>query len=652
MKSQEPSSSKSTERSVPDHFERFDIQIENLGETYRARLLKSVVGSRSPVTIQPGQLDLDAPPRGDSATTTRDVRRQKIERDDLRRLGEGLFQAVFSGDIGGAFRKSVERVRNSGCGLRIRIFLDDAPELATLPWEALWDPTERVFLADAPDLPVVRALEVPAETPTLKPLQAPLRLLALLPEPRGEQKLSSEAEWEQIQKDLVPLAEQDALLAESLKPPTLEALGRRIDQEPCHVLHIVAHGRPGDPGSGGLLKLEDAKGNSDRTTGLELARAFEGREAPRLVVLNACHGARSDINDAFDGMAQHLLSRGIPAVIAMRTAISDAAAVDFATALYRELALGHTIEAALVQARRGLSLGKHRAEWATPVLYLRGENVRVFALDGRPSTVSSPPAQSAGFPPRKVFGSIAAIALLGLVFWFMKGDQPVPGPCPSFPEFQDLEFVEIGAGVVDLGEKKIIVDRAFCISTKEVSRRDWQKITGEELPRQEWPKDWPMTDRTPEAAGDFLDRLAARDPDAIYRLPTRDEWRLAARAGTTSEYFFGDEPNQLYLYGNCSNFLGKDKSDGPAPVGSYEPNAWGLYGVHGNVAEWVLWPEEEGSPINEKGKLRAFRLGGSFRNKPENCTSSSGGPVIAVAYDDTGFRIVREIEKAAIEVEP
>jgi hypothetical protein len=645
MKSQEPSSSKSTERSVPDRFERFDLQIENLGEIYRAHLLESVVGSRSPVTIRPEQLDFDALPRGDTATATRDVGRQTIERDDLRRLGEGLFRAVFVGAIGEAFRKSVERVRNSGRGLRIRIFLDAAPELATLPWEALWDPTERVFLADAPDLPVVRALKVPAETPTLKPLQAPLRLLALLPEPRGEQKLSSQSEWDQIQKDLAPLAEQGALLAERLKPPTLEALGQRIDQNPCHVLHIVAHGGPGNRGSGGLLKLEDSVGCTDPTSGLELARAFERREAPRLVVLNACHGARAGMNDAFDGMAQHLLSRGIPAVIAMRAAISDAAAVDFATALYRELALGHSIEAAMVQARRGLSLGKHRAEWATPVLYLRGENVRVFALDGRPNTVSSSPPQRAGFPPRKALGAMAAFALLGSMFWFTTDTETDSGPCPSFPELQDLHFVEIDVGVVDLGEKKIIVDQAFCISTKEVSRRDWQKITGEELPRQEWPKDWPMTDRTPESAGEFLDRLAARDPDAIYRLPTRDEWRLAARAGTASEYFFGDTSDQLHLYGNCRNFLGKDTADGPAPVGSYKPNAWGLYDVHGNVAEWVLWPEEEGTPLDEKGRLRAFRLGGSYGNTPSNCTSSSERSVIAIARDDTGFRIVREIEK-------
>ena len=111
------------------------------------------------------------------------------------------------------------------------------------------------------------------------------------------------------------------------------------------------------------MKLENPSGGLNPVTGVDLARALERRTPPRLVVLNACHGAHAAIDDAFDGMAQHLLSRGVPAVVAMRTTISDAAAASF-VALYSALARGQTIEAAMVEARRKLSLGEHRT-WRT-----------------------------------------------------------------------------------------------------------------------------------------------------------------------------------------------------------------------------------------------------------------------------------------------
>ena len=134
----------------------------------------------------------------------------------------------------------------------------------------------------------------------------------------------------------------------------------------------------GGQGAGGQLILENKSGGSDVVSGADLARAFERGTTPRLVVLSACHGARAAVDDVFDGMAQHFLKRGVPAVVAMRTAITDAAAIAFAAALYQELAQGRSVEASMAEARRALSLGEHRTEWATPALYLRGENVRIL----------------------------------------------------------------------------------------------------------------------------------------------------------------------------------------------------------------------------------------------------------------------------------
>jgi sulfatase modifying factor 1 len=137
-----------------------------------------------------------------------------------------------------------------------------------------------------------------------------------------------------------------------------------------------------------------------------------------------------------------------------------------------------------------------------------------------------------------------------------------------------------------------------------------------------------------------------------YRLPTEAEWEYACRAGTSTPYHFGSgrgggnfQHMASTSYGSSSRKLGRTTT-----VGSYKPNAWGLYDMHGNVAEWCWdWYEKgyyskspESDPRGpEHGDHRVLR-GGSWLVKQSSCRSATRfwhAPNEVKYY--VGFRVAR-----------
>ena len=104
------------------------------------------------------------------------------------------------------------------------------------------------------------------------------------------------------------------------------------------------------------------------------------RKSLRLVVLNSCEGARSDVSDPFSGVAGRLIERDVPAVIGMQFEITDPAAILFASEFYTVLAEGKPIDTAVSEARLAMIADQNDVEWATPALFMRGSATRLFEI--------------------------------------------------------------------------------------------------------------------------------------------------------------------------------------------------------------------------------------------------------------------------------
>jgi CHAT domain len=257
--------------------------------------------------------------------------------------------------------------------------LTETPELADVPWEFLHNATSNQFLSLSPDTPLVRYLDLPLAARPLA-VTPPIRVLVMISSPTDFPQLDVAAEWDRLNSALHDLIERGLVSLTRLPSASLGSLQRPLRLSQYHIFHFIGHGGFDEQAQDGALLLEDARGRGRLVSGQDLGVMLTGHRSLRLVILNACEGARSSSSDPFAGVAQTLIQQAIPAVIAMQFEITDDAAITFAHEFYGAVADGYPVDAALAESRRAIFAQGNEFEWATPVLYMRSPNGQLFRL--------------------------------------------------------------------------------------------------------------------------------------------------------------------------------------------------------------------------------------------------------------------------------
>ncbi|MFE4197904.1 CHAT domain-containing protein [Paenarthrobacter sp. NPDC056912] len=315
----------------------------------------------------------------------------------VREVGQELFQALFTREVYGTYRASLGAAQHAGQQLRVVLRLA-APELATMPWETLFDPETETYLCQTE--PLLR--HVPAPDYNLNPLDVapPLRILGIVASPRDLPALDVQAEKDHLNSALAGPVSEGRVELVWAKSGTWDDVQSMLLAGPWHVVHFVGHGDYDSRTDEGRIALVGPDGRAAMVRAVRLMALLSvAAPRPRLVVLNSCSSGEMGQADLFSGTASALVRSGIGAVAAMQFAISDSAAIAFAHGFYAAIANGRTVdEAARVGRISVMASPDGTLEWVTPALYVRGGSTQLFTLTGTPRAPASDERSTAAAP--------------------------------------------------------------------------------------------------------------------------------------------------------------------------------------------------------------------------------------------------------------
>ncbi len=319
----------------------------------------------------------------DSSSNSPTANSERTTLGNLVELGQELYQALFQGSLLDRLTSAQAIAHNQGNVLRLRLGLK-GPHLPRLPWEVIHEETRAI--ATGKDLVFSRY------QPTLAPVALPgntgdrVKILMVLAAPTDRENLALKREAVHLQEDLkarwrsgTPVTgKPPQIQLDILEQPNREELTRALEQNNYQVLHYSGHSDVG-AGGGELYLVNRKTGLSEVLTGNDLAGLLVNAGI-RMAVFNSCRGAYTASSDPTDAtgrrsLAEALVKRGVPGVLAMAERITDDVALTLTRLFYYNIKQGYPVDLSLNRARQGLmsAYGSHELYWALPVLYLHPE---------------------------------------------------------------------------------------------------------------------------------------------------------------------------------------------------------------------------------------------------------------------------------------
>ena len=219
------------------------------------------------------------------------------------------------------------------------------------------------------------------------------------------------------------------------------------------------------------------------------------------------------------------------------------------------------------------------------------------------------------------------------------------------------------AGIDEKPVHDVTIDDPFAVGRYEVTFAEWDAcVAGGGCTDRPDDQGWgrgtrPVIYVSWDDAQEYV-RWLSRETGKLYRLLSEAEWEFVARAGTTTKYWWGNQADHDHAnYGKdecCGGAVaGADRWEYTSPVGSFNPNAFGLFDTAGNVYEWVedCWNDTySGAPADGSAwtsgncDSRVLR-GGSWVNFPRNLRSASRDGIITGYHNRyDGFRVARTLD--------
>ena len=232
---------------------------------------------------------------------------------------------------------------------------------------------------------------------------------------------------------------------------------------------------------------------------------------------------------------------------------------------------------------------------------------------------------------------------IGMTFVYIASSTFIIGSPPNEPKREN-----------DESQHRVTISKPFYIQTTEVTQGQWRRVMGNNPSSfKNCGDDCPVENVSWKDVQEFIRKLNQMEGIDRYRLPTEAEWEYACRAGTTTPFYTGtcistEQANYDgdYPMPGCPRGEHRKKT---LRVGSFQPNSWGLYDMHGNVWEWCQdW--KGGYPSGQltdpkgpsSGKYRVLRGGYWYRYAWLCRSANRDGGVPGFRCHGIGFRVGRD----------